>query len=187
VASLQVRAVSAGVVQDLSVEEGQWVTPGTTLARVVLPDRLKAVLRIPEAQARDLVVGQRAVVDLRSDTIVGRVARIDPASQGATVAVDITFDGAPLPRGARPDLGVEGIIEITRLERTRFVGRPAQVQGGSAATVYRVEGDYAERVPVRFGRLSVDAVQVLDGLTPGDVIILADLPSVGNAQRIHIE
>jgi RND family efflux transporter MFP subunit len=187
VAALRVRAGASGVVQETSVEEGQWVTPGATLARVVNPGRLKAVLRIPESQARDVATGQLAVVDFRPDTLSGRVARIDPAAQGGTVTVDVVFDQKPLPRGARPDRNIEGTIETSRIEKALYVGRPARAQPNSTGTIWKLNNDgFAERVPVRFGRSSVDVIEVLGGLAVRDRVVLADLPSVGDATRIRI-
>ena len=129
IASMQVRSPNAGVLQELPIELGQWVNSGATLAKVVQPGRLKAVLRIPETQARDLAVGQKASVDTHNGVVPGHVARIDPASQNGTVTVDVALD-APLPRGARPDLSVDGTVEIDRLANVLYVGRPATLPGG---------------------------------------------------------
>lgn len=187
VASLRVRAGSDGVVQEVEVDEGQWVTPGTTLARVVQPELLKAQLRIPEVQARDLAIGQSAVVDLRSDTLMGHVVRIDPAAQGGTVTVDVGFGVDSLPAGARPDLTVQGRIEIARLDDVLHVGRPAYAGPRQVAAVWRLDGHgYADRVTVQFGRASVDLIEIEAGLDVGDTIVLAEIPSVGDADRIRL-
>ena len=122
-ASMNVKAGSAGVLQQLNLEVGQWVNPGIELARVVQPGRLKAVLRIPETQMRDVVIGQTALIDTRNDTIVGRVVRIDPAAQTGTFGVDVAFD-EKLPSSARPDMSVDGTIELDRLSDVLYVGRP---------------------------------------------------------------
>jgi multidrug resistance efflux pump len=187
-ASMRVPAGIHGVLQDLTLEEGQWMTPGATLARVVQPDRLKAVLRIPEVQARDVVLGQRAFIDTRRDTIPGRVVRIDPASQNGTVAVDVALDVDTLPRGARPDLSVDGTIEISRLEDVLFTSRPAFGQANSTVGLFKLvdEGSAAERVQVRLGAASVNTVQILSGLDVGDVVILSDMSQWDNADRVRL-
>jgi HlyD family secretion protein len=187
-ASMQVRAGSAGVIQDLTLEVGQWVMPGQTLARVVEPGRLMAVLRIPETLARDLAVGQSASIDTRNGVIAGRVIRIDPAVQGGAVTVDVAFDDE-LPRGARPDLSVDGVIEIERLSDVVHVGRPAYGQPHSMVTLWKLvdNGRAAVRVPVRLGRASVNVVEVEDGLEPGDIVILSDLSAYDRVDRIRIK
>ena len=188
IASMQVRSPSAGVLQELPVELGQWVNSGATLAKVVQPGRLKAVLRIPETQARDLSVGQRAGIDTHNGVVAGHVARIDPASQNGTVTVDVAFD-APLPRGARPDLSVDGTVEIDRLANVLFVGRPNYGQAESGLTMFRVApgGGEAERVNVRLGRGSASAVEVLSGLNPGDAVILTDMSEFADQARLRIK
>lgn len=188
IASMQVRSPSAGVLQELPVELGQWVNSGATLAKVVQPGRLKAVLRIPETQARDLAVGQRAGIDTHNGVVTGHVARIDPASQNGTVTVDVAFD-APLPRGARPDLSVDGTVEIDRLANVLFVGRPNYGQAESGLSMFRVApgGGEAERVNVRLGRGSASTVEVLSGLNPGDVVILTDMSEFENQARLRIK
>jgi HlyD family secretion protein len=185
--SMQVRAGAAGVVQELPLQVGQWVTTGTTLARVEEPGRLRAVLRIPETQARDLAVGQTAQIDTRSGIVEGRVVRIDPAVQSGAVNVDVALEGE-LPRGARPDLSVDGTIEVDRLVDVLYVGRPAYAQPESRAGIWKVVegGNAAVRIPVRFGRASVNTVEVLEGLAPGDEIILSDLPRAGDAERVRL-
>jgi HlyD family secretion protein len=186
--SMRVVAGASGVVQELQLQVGQWVTPGTTLARVVEPGRLKAVLRIPETQARDLAVGQTASIDTRSGLVAGRVVRIDPAVQGGAVSVDVALEGA-LPRGARPDLSVDGTIELDRLPSVLHMGRPAYAQSEGNASLWKlVEGGTAAvRVPVRLGRASVNTVEVVSGLAAGDQVILSDLSRWENVDRLNIK
>ena len=188
VASMHVTAGASGVVQDLTLEVGQWVQSGTTLARVVQPGTLKAVLRIPETQARDLAIGQLASVDTRIGIVAGRVNRIDPAAQQGTVAVDIAFT-APLPQGVRPDLQVEGTVEIERLASVLSVGRPAYGQPNAQTSLFRLtaDGDYAERVSVRFGRASVNTIEVVDGLTEGQEVILSDMTRWDQVDRVRVK
>jgi multidrug resistance efflux pump len=187
VESMQVVAGVAGVLQELPVEEGQWVAPGVVLARVVQPGRLKAELRIPETQATEVVVGLDAVVDTRNGLIQGRVVRVNPAVQNGTVTVDVALEGA-LPRGARPDLSVEGTIQIDRLEDVIYVGRPAFGQANSTVSLFRLDDDRSEatRVQARLGAGSVNQVQILDGLDAGDVVILSDMSNVESADRVRL-
>jgi HlyD family secretion protein len=186
-ASMRVRAGVPGVVQDISVQVGQWVTPGTTMARVVEPDRLRTELRIPETQARDLAVGQPASIDTRNGIVAGRVIRIDPAVQNGAVNVEIIMEGE-LPRGARPDLSVDGTIQIDRLENALFVGRPAYAQPDGQASVWKIvdDGRHAIRIPVRLGRASVNTIEILEGLAPGDEIILSDMSRWDGAERVRL-
>jgi HlyD family secretion protein len=186
VASLQVRAGIDGVLQQVSVEVGQRVAPGTILAKVVQPAKLKAQLRIPETQARDIALGQAAVVDTRNGLIPGRVIRIDPASQNATVTVDVTLDG-PLPRGARPDLSVDGTIELERMANILFVGRPVHAQEQSTATVFRLDGAGARLTKVTFGRASVTTIEIVDGLREGDQIITSDMSALDEFEEVEIK
>src|SRR5688500_12634208 len=185
---LKVRPGLAGVLQQISVEVGQQVTPGTNLARVAQPERLKAVIRVPETQARDLQLGQPASVDTRNGIAAGRASRVDPGAQNGTVTVDIALVGA-LPRGARPDLTVDGTIDIDRLADVIYVGRPAQGQPESAFSLFRLEPDgaHAVRVPVKLGRASVTAIEILEGLAPGDQVILSDTSAWEKADRIRID
>jgi HlyD family secretion protein len=185
---LKVRPGLAGVLQQISVEVGQQVTPGTNLARVAQPERLKAVIRVPETQARDLQLGQPAAIDTRNGIVAGRVSRVDPGAQNGTVTVDIALEGE-LPRGARPDLTVDGTVDIDRLADVVFVGRPAQGQPETQASLFRMEGDgtHATRVAVRLGRASVTAVEILDGLAPGDQVVLSDTSAFEKADRIRID
>jgi HlyD family secretion protein len=185
--SMLVRASTAGVVQDFTLEIGQWVMPGQTLARVVEPERLMAVLRVPETQARDVSVGQPVSVDTRNGIVPGHVRRVDPSVQQGAVAVEVALDGA-LPRGARPDLSIEGTIQVDRVGETLFMGRPAYGQANSLVSVWKVVdgGKGAVRVPVRLGLSSVNTIEVLDGLNPGDVVILSDLSAYDAHERIRL-
>ena len=186
--AMKVRAGTAGVLQELPVEMGQWVNSGATLAKVVQPGRLKAVLRIPETQAKDLTVGQVAGIDTRNGVVRGHVTRIDPASQNGTVGVDVTLDG-PLPQGARPDLSVDGTIDIERLHDVLYVGRPGFGQPESTVGMFRLtpDGRQATRVSVRLGRGSASTVEVAGGLKPGDVVILSDMSQYDSADRVRLQ
>ena len=184
--ALNVRAGMNGVLQVVPVEVGQQVAPGTNLARVANPRTLKAELRIPETQAKDVAVGQRAIVDTRNGTVEGRVSRIDPAAQNGTVGVDVALEG-PLPPGARPDLSVDGTIELERLDNVLQVGRPAFGQEYGTVSLFRLAGDNeAVRVRVRLGRASVDTIEVLEGLAPGDRVILSDMSQWDAYDRIRL-
>ena len=188
IASMQVRSPSAGVLQELPVELGQWVNSGATLAKVVQPSRLKAVLRIPETQARDLTVGQAASIDTYNGVVAGRVTRIDPSAQNGTVAVDVALEGA-LPRGARPDLSVDGTIDIERLRDVLYVGRPAYGQAESTLGMFRLHpgGGSAELTSVRLGRGSANSVEVVQGLQPGDRVILSDMSKYERTPRVKLK
>jgi HlyD family secretion protein len=189
VASLQVRAGTNGVLQQVTVEVGQQITPGTNIARVADPSSLKAVLQIPETQIKDIRLGLPAAVDTRGAGIIpGIVQRIDPAVQNATVLVDVRLEGG-LPQGARPDLSVDGTIEIERLDNVLYVGRPASGAAQSNITLFRVEpgGQEAVRVPVRLGRTSVNTVEVLEGLKEGDTVILSDTSQWDNVDRLRLD
>jgi multidrug resistance efflux pump len=192
VESLNVRAGAVGVLQRLgsqtTLEVGQWVFSGTELARVVQPGRLKAQLRIPETQIRDVVIGQVAWVDTRNDTIRGRVVRIDPAAQNGTVGVDVTLEGE-LPPSARPDLSIDGTIEIDRIENALYVGRPGYGTAGQTVGLFRLtpDGKFAERVSVKLGRTSVNHVEILGGLKVGDVIILSDMSTWDQYDRVRLQ
>lgn len=185
--SMVVRAGAKGVLQELPLQVGQWANPGATLAKVVQPGLLKAVLRIPETQARDVAIGQNATIDTRNGLVKGRVARIDPASTQASVAVDITME-QPLPRGARPDLSVDGTIELERLANVLHVGRPAYGQSNTTVGLFRVEPDRktATRVNVRLGRNSVNTVEIVQGLREGDVVILSDMSRWDEAEKVRL-
>jgi hypothetical protein len=187
VEAMKVRAPSAGVPQEMPLELGQWVTSGTLLAKVVQPGRLKGVLRISETQARDVTVGQPAQIDTRNGIVAARVSRIDPAVQDGTVAVDLAIPG-PLPRGARPDLSVDGTIDLERLRNVLYVGRPAfPAEGAGSLYVVSRDDDQAVRVPVRFGRTSAAFVEVLGGVREGDVVILSDPSAYAAAERIRLK
>ncbi len=185
--SLKVRAGLAGVLQEVPVEEGERVTPGTRLARVAQPEHLKAELRINETQAKDIEVGQVAQIDTRNGIVEGRVARIDPAVQQGTVTVDVTLVG-DLPRGARPDLSVDGTIEIERLDDVLHLDRPAYGQADSLVGLYVVDPEtrIATLTQVRLGRTSVNTVEIRDGLEVGDVVILTDSSQWGDEERIRL-
>jgi multidrug resistance efflux pump len=187
VASMQVRAGAAGVVQELSLQPGQWVLSGQQLARVVSPGRLKAVLQIPETQARDLTLGLSATVDTRNGVVKGHVSNVNPGAENGTVAVDITFADS-LPRGARPDLSIDGTIELERLADVVSVGRPASGASETDTRLFRLDpgGHSAVRVPVRLGRASFNAVEVLAGLKPGDRVILSDMSRYEDNDRVRI-
>lgn len=187
VESMRVAAGAPGVLRELPLEEGEWVNPGTRLAVVVQPGRLKAELRVPETQAKDVVVGQRASIDTRNGIIQGHVTRIDPAVQNGTVTVDVALEG-DLPRGARPDLSVDGTIEIERLDDVLYMGRPAYGQPESMVGLFRLEegGNSATRQSVRLGRSSVNTIEVLNGLEAGDVVILSDMSQWDAADRVRL-
>ena len=184
---LLVRAGTPGVLQLVPVEVGQQVSPGSNLARVADPARLKAELKVSETQARDIQLDQPAAIDTRNGIIAGRISRIDPAVQNGTVTVDVALQG-PLPRGARPDLTVDGTIELERLADVLFVGRPAVGQTGAAVGLFRLLPDDrdARRVMVMLGRSSVNTVEVLDGLAEGDRVILSDMSSWDASERVRL-
>jgi HlyD family secretion protein len=186
--SLTVRATLAGVVQSVPVQEGQQLAPGANVARVAKPGTLYAELRIPELDARDLAPGLAATIDTRDRLLRGRVVRVDPAVTAGAVKVEVEFD-EPLPGQARADLSVDGTIAIETLENVRYVGRPVGAQSESATTVFRAKpGDsVAERVPVRFGKASVNQIVVLDGLERGDIVALADTTQWSGKDRIVID
>jgi len=185
--SLRVRAGAEGVLQELPVEVGQRVTAGTILAKVAQPTRLKAQLKIPETQAKDVQIGQVASIDTRNGIIPGRVMRVDPAVQNGTVTVDVKLEGA-LPKGARPDLSVDGTIEIERLRDVLYVGRPAFGQPNSTVGIFKLEagGKEAARVQVKLGRSSVNTIEILSGLQVGDQVILSDMSAWDAFNRIRL-
>lgn len=188
VGSMQVRAGAAGVVQSLALEPGQWVNPGQPLARIAGQERLKAVIRIPENEARDVALGLKAVIDTRNGTVAGRVSRVDPGSDNGTVGVDVAFEG-PLPKGARPDLSVDGLIEIERLDGVLHVGRPVEGSSESTARLFRVaaDGRSAQRIPVQLGRGSYQSIEVVAGLEEGDRVILSDMSQWDRADRVILK
>lgn len=185
--ALKVRAGVHGVLQVLPVEVGAQVQPGTNLARVADPARLKAEVRIAETQAKDILIGQDATIDTRNGVVAGRVSRIDPAVQNGTVTVDVMLSGE-LPKGARPDLSVDGVIELDRLSDVIFVGRPAFGQEQTTVGIYRLtpDGDMAERVQVKLGRASVNTIEILGGLAPGDRVILSDMQQWSENERVRL-
>ena len=184
---LKVRAGSAGVLQQVLVTEGQQVTPGTNIARVADPASLKAVLRVAETQISGVRVGQPVVVDTRNGLIQGTVARIDPAAREGTFEIDATLIG-PLPPSARPDLSVDGTIELERLQDVLKVGRPAfgQAQQTIGMFVLSPDGTEAERRSVKLGRNSVSQIEILDGLKEGDRVIISDTTALDSYNRIRI-
>jgi len=185
--ALKLKAGMDGVLQQLPVEVGQRVTPGTNLARVAQPGKLKAVVRIAETQAKDVQIGQKASVDTRNGIIKAHVMRVDPAVENGTVAVDLYLDGA-LPKGARPDLSVDGTIELERLTDVLYVGRPAQGQADSLVSLFRLEetGGEANRVKVKLGRTSVNTVEIVSGLKVGDQVVLSDTSAWDAFDRIRL-
>src|SRR5947209_7360163 len=185
VQTLGVVAGTNGVLQQMQVEVGQQVSPGTNLARVVEPQHLKAELKIAETQAKDIQLGQQAEIDTRNGVIPGHVSRIDPAAQAGTVTVDVALDGQ-LPQGARPDLTVDGTVELERLENVIYVGRPAFGQSQSTVSMFKLEpdGKAAIRVPVKLGRSSVNTIEILEGLQPGDQVVLSDTSAWDAYNRI---
>lgn len=185
--SLKVRAGIAGVLQELPVQVGQSVSPGTVLARVAQPTRLKAELRVPEVMAKDVLIGQSASIDTRNGLIPGHVTRVAPSSQDGTVTVDVALDAA-LPKGARPNLQVDGVIEIERLQNVLFVGRPSASQTNSRIELFKLDedGKTAVRVPVDLGRTSVNTVEILKGLNAGDRVILSDTSAQDGYDKIRL-
>jgi HlyD family secretion protein len=186
--ALQVRAGIDGILVDLPLQVGQHVQPGTMLAKVVQPNHLMAELKISETQARDVQFGEPAAVDTHNGIISGTVMRVDPAVQNGTVTVDVKLTG-DLPKGARPDLSVDGTIDLERLDNVLYVGRPAFGQEESTISLFKLDanGKEAERVPVKVGRESVNSIQVLEGLREGDTVILSDMSREDKTDRIRLE
>jgi len=184
---LHVRAGFAGVLQLVPVDVGQQVAPGANLARVADPSRLKAELKIPETQAKDIQPGQTSSIDTRNGVVAGKVVRIDPSVQNGTVTVDVIMT-EPLPKGARPDLSVDGTIELERLRDVLFVGRPAFGQEQSAVGLFKVQPDgTASRVQVKLGATSVNVVEIRSGLNVGDQVILSDMSNWDAFDRIRLQ
>jgi len=186
--ALSVKAGISGVLVDLPHQVGEHVAPGTTLAKVVQPDQLKASLKIAETQARDIQIGQPSEIDTHNGVIDGKVMRIDPAVVNGTVTVDVELDGA-LPQGARPDLSVDGTIDLDRMTNVLYVGRPAFGNENSTIKLFKLsaDGKTAVQVPVKVGKASVNAIQVIEGLQSGDTVILSDMSRWDNSDRIRLE
>ncbi|MGB2985677.1 MAG: HlyD family efflux transporter periplasmic adaptor subunit [Phycisphaerae bacterium] len=188
VESLKVTAGTAGVLEQMPIEVGQRVTPGMIMAKVTDPKSLKAVVRIPETQARDVLPGQVASIDTRTAVVPGRVMRIDPAVTEGTVAVDVALDGE-LPKGARPDLTIVGTIEIERLDDVLYVGRPVFGQAHSTIGLFRLadDGVHAMRAQVQVGRTSVNTIEIIKGLDVGDRVILSDMSRWDAVDRVRLK
>jgi HlyD family secretion protein len=185
--ALRVRPGVSGILQVVPVDVGQQVTPGTNLARVVNPSRLKAEIKVPETQAKDVQIGQRASVDTHNGVVAGRVIRIDPSVQNGTVTVDVAVDD-PWPAGARPDLSVDGTIELERLDNVLYVGRPAFGDENTSTTLFKLQPDgTASRVQVKFGRSSVNSLEILSGINEGDQVVLSDMSQWNDVDRVHIQ
>jgi HlyD family secretion protein len=185
--ALMVRSDMTGVLQVLSVEVGALVQPGTPLARVANPARLKAEIKIAETQAKDIVAGQPAQIDTRNGVVEGKVARVDPSVQNGTRTVEVQLLGS-LPRGAVPDLSVDGTIELERLDNVVFMSRPAFGQEGATVGVFKLEPDgiHAGRTPVKLGRSSVSVIEIVQGLLPGDRVITSDTTTWDGTERIKL-
>lgn len=188
VGAMVVKAGVAGVLQEMPIEEGQFATSGTTIAKVVQPEKLKAVLRVQENQARDVTLGQVASIDTRNGFVRGRVSRIDPSSTGGTVTVDVALTDS-LPKGARPDLSVDGTIVLEQIGKVLHVGRPTYGQANSTIGLFKLtaSGKEAERVQVTLGRTSANAVEVVRGLKAGDIVILSDMSRFDGVDRVRIK
>jgi HlyD family secretion protein len=185
VGNLHILAGIDGVVQDISVDVGQQLQPGAAIGRIAQPDQLYAELRVPAREATEVRAGQAVVIDTRNGTIDGVVARVDPAVIQGTVIVDVDLAG-DIPAGARPQLPVEGVVFLSRLQDTLYVARPTYVKSNSVMSVYKLDesGDYAERVSIRAGKISIDYLQVLSGLKEGDRIIVSETGEWQNKERI---
>lgn len=186
--ALKVRAKIEGVLVELPLHVGQHVTPGTMLAKVVQPNHLMAELKVAETQARDVQIGEPASIDTHNGVIPGSVMRVDPGVQNGTVTVDVKLSGE-LPKGARPDLSVDGTIDLERLDNVLYVGRPAFGQENSTISLFRLDRDGrdATRVPVKVGRASVNSIQVIEGLHEGDTVVLSDMSRWDNTDRIRLQ
>ena len=184
---LSVKATLKGILQRLPLETGQQVMTGAQLAQVADPSRLKAVIRVPETQAKDIQIGQDAIIDTRNGTVAGRVARVNPTVVGGTVDVDVQITG-DLPRGARADLTVEGIISLASMQDVIFVGRSSSARENGTMGIFRLtpDGNSAVRTKVTFGKSSVSEIQVIDGLSVGDKIILSDTSQYDDNDRLRL-
>lgn len=187
-ASLRVRAGMTGILQQVPLQVGQQLAPGATLAKVAKPMPLKAELKVSETQTKDLLIGQIVAVDTRNGIVQGRVIRIDPSVQNGTVTADASLEGA-LPKGVRPDLSVEGIIELDRADHTLRVGRPVQAQSFATLSLFKLsaDGKEATRIKVKLGRASVSSIEVLEGLRPGDQVILSDTTAWDGVDRLLVK
>ncbi len=185
---LRVRAGVAGVLVEMPLQVGQHVLPGTELAKIVQPNHLMAELKIPETQARDVQIGEPAAIDTHNGVIAGSVSRVDPAVQNGTVTVDVSLTGE-LPKGARPDLSVDGTIDLEKLENVLYVGRPAFGQENSTISMFVLdrEGNGAARTQVKTGRASVNLIQIDSGLKEGDTVILSDMSRWDNTDRVKLD
>jgi HlyD family secretion protein len=185
--SLRVLAGTNGVLQQMQVEVGQQVTPGTNLAKVVEPQHLKAELKVAETLAKDVHLNQPAMIDTRNGVIPGHVVRVDPAASQGTVTLDVALDGQ-LPQGARPDLTIDGTIELEHLQDVVYINRPAFGQPQSTVNMFKLEGDgrTAVRVSVKLGRSSVNTIEILEGLQPGDRVILSDTSAWDNSTTVRL-
>jgi HlyD family secretion protein len=186
--ALKVKSGIDGILVDLPLQVGQHVSPGTMLAKVVEPNHLMASLKITETQARDVQIQQVASIDTHNGVVSGTVMRVDPAVQNGTVTVDVKL-AAELPRGARPDLSVDGTIDIERMDNVLYTGRPAAGEENSAITLFKLNsnGKEASRVKVKIGKASVNQVQILDGLREGDNVILSDMSHWDNTDRVRLD
>ncbi|HTW59019.1 MAG TPA: efflux RND transporter periplasmic adaptor subunit [Terriglobales bacterium] len=186
--ALTVRAGIEGVLVEMPLHVGEHVMPGTMLAKVVQPNHLMAELKVAETQARDVQIGELASIDTHNGVIAGTVMRVDPAVQNGTVTVDVKLTGE-IPKGARPDLSVDGTIDLERLDNVLYVGRPAFGQENSTISLFKLEADGhdAVRVPVKVGRASVNSIQVIDGLREGDTVVLSDMSRWDNTDRIRLQ
>ncbi len=185
--ALKVRAGIDGVLVDLPLQVGQHVLPGTMLAKVVEPEHLMATLKVAETQARDVQIGELASIDTHNGLIAGTVMRVDPGVQNGTVTVDVKLTGE-LPKGARPDLSVDGTIDLERMDNVLYVGRPAFGQENSTISLFKLspDGQGALRVPVKVGRASVNSIQIIEGLREGDAVILSDMSRWDNTDRVRL-
>jgi len=186
--ALKVRAGIDGVLVDLPLQVGQHVLPGVMLAKVVEPDHLMATLKVAETQARDVQIGEPASIDTHNGVAAGTVMRVDPGVQNGTVTVDVKLTGE-LPKGARPDLSVDGTIDLERMDNVLYVGRPAFGQENSTISLFKLDpdGQGALRVPVKVGRASVNSIQVIEGLREGETVILSDMSRWDKTDRVRLE
>ena len=184
--ALHVIAGQAGVVQQVAVEAGQSVTAGAPLAKVVVPDRLKARLKIPESSTEDVALGLHASIDTRSGVVKGEVVRIDPAAQNGSVTVDVRITD-PLPKSARPDQNVDGVIELEKTGDVLHVSRPAVGEAHATASLFKIEGGKAVRVKVKFGRAALKDIEIASGLSDGDEVILSDMSRWDAVDVLRVE